>query len=69
MKRGAALQMFFEHGRAIWKLSTGIFITKEAAAAVINNPHVIGVGDCLFGDADASQTFRWIDNLEVKHHG
>jgi hypothetical protein len=66
MENGAAPQMFYEQGRAIWKLSTGILITPETADAVIHNPNVTGVGDSLFGDKLASQTFRWIDNLEDK---
>jgi hypothetical protein len=66
MKNGAALLMFYEHGRAVWKLSSGLFITPEVAATVTHNPHVAGTGDCLFGDAGTSQTYRWID-LEDEH--
>ncbi len=64
MKNGAALLMFYEQGRPVWKLSTGIFITPDVANAVTNNPNVVGVGDCLFPGAGASQTYRWVNNQE-----
>jgi hypothetical protein len=64
MRRGAVLQQFFEHGRAIWRLSTGVFITPEAADAITHNPNVAGGADCLFGDAGTSQTYRWIRSSE-----
>ena len=67
MKDGADLVMSYEHGRPIWELSTGFFITKEAAAAAINDPHVVGTGDCLFSNVP-SQTYRWVDNVEGRNH-
>jgi hypothetical protein len=59
LERGATLHLHCEHGRRIWRLSSGIFITPEIADAVIRDPHVVGAGDCLF-DSYISQTFRWI---------
>jgi hypothetical protein len=66
MKKGAALHLFYERGRAAWRLSTGIFITPDIADAITHNPNVVGVGDSLFGDRSTSQTFRWTD-LETDH--
>jgi len=60
MRRGASLQVSFERGRAVYQLSSGLFVTADTAKAVIDNPNVIGVGDCLFGGVGTSQTFRLI---------
>jgi hypothetical protein len=64
MRRGAFLQRLHEHGRTIWRLSSGPFVTTEAADVVIHNPNIVGAGDCLFGEAGTSQTFRWADPAE-----
>lgn len=61
MKEGASLHLFYEGGRAAWRLSTEILITPEVAEVLMRNPNVEGVGDSLFGDRATSQTFRWTD--------
>ena len=58
MRDGAALHRCNRTHRTIWALSSGEFVTFEAATDVLRDPHVIGVGDCLFGP-ELSQTFRW----------
>jgi hypothetical protein len=60
MEHGAALHLHFQNGRAIWRLSTGAFITTEIADAMIQNARVVGVGDSLFPDYP-SQTWRFCE--------
>ena len=59
MERGASLHCSHERGRTIWKLSTGSFVTPEAAAVVIASNDVVGVGDSLFPD-HPGQTWRYV---------
>jgi hypothetical protein len=59
MRGGAILHRCNHRHRAIWVLSSGEFVTPEAAADVLRNPHVVGTGDCLFGP-ELSQTFRYV---------
>jgi hypothetical protein len=58
MRRGASLRQTRRPHRTLWSLSTGKFITKEVAASVRQSANVVGVGDCLFGSGEISQTFR-----------
>jgi hypothetical protein len=47
MRRGACLHL--SHApRPHWRLSTGEFVTEEAARTLINTPSVVSVGDALF---------------------
>ena len=57
MKKGAALHLFYERGRAAWRRNTGIFITPEVAEAITHNPNVMGVGDSLFATAPLRKLF------------
>ena len=59
MKRGATLHLSHSPRRH-WRLSSGAFLTKETARAVIASPNIVGVGDTLF-DAELSQTFRSVE--------
>jgi hypothetical protein len=59
MRNGAALHLCHRMHRKVWALSTGEFITYEAAIDTIRDPHVVGVGDSLFGP-ELSQTFRYV---------
>ena len=61
MKSGAALHLYFERGRPIWKLSTGIFVTAEVAGILTSNASVVPVGDALFADLPG-QTWRFTDD-------
>jgi hypothetical protein len=58
MQAGACLHCSYERGRAIWKLSTGIFITQEVANTVTNSPHVFDIDDSLF-PGHPGQTWRY----------
>ena len=60
MRNGAALHRCNCACRVVWALSTGEFLTHEAACDTLRDPHVVGAGDCLFGP-ELSQTFRYID--------
>ena len=57
---GASLHLSYEHGRALWRLSTGQFV-RPAAAVLIASPNVIAVGDSLFPDVP-SQTWRYAND-------
>jgi hypothetical protein len=46
-------------GRIRWVLSNGTELSHQAAFDVRSDPHVIPVGDCLFG-AELSQTFQYV---------
>jgi hypothetical protein len=65
MKRGASLHLQHANGRALWSLSTGVFITSEVAALIIARPEVVAVGDGLFRNVPG-QTWRY---AEEDHHG
>jgi hypothetical protein len=58
MRDGASLHRCNHQHRTVWVLSNGEFVTVEAATEVMRNPHVVGVGDSLFGP-ELSQTFRY----------
>ena len=60
MRAGASLHRCNRHHRTLWSLSTGEFVTHEAATDVLNAGRVVAVGDCLFGP-ELSQTFRYVD--------
>jgi hypothetical protein len=62
MRRGASLHRFNRGHRTIWSLSTGEFVTHEAATDALKDPRVAGVGDCLFGSGELSQTFRFVED-------
>jgi hypothetical protein len=59
MKRGATLHLHYQDGRPIWRLSTGPFVTSEAAAIVTASNVVVGVGDSLFPN-HPGQTWRYV---------
>ena len=59
MKAGAVLNLHYQNGRAIWRLSSGPFVTSQAAAIVIASDFIVGVGDSLFPD-HPGQTWRYV---------
>jgi hypothetical protein len=59
MKGGAVLHLRHQNGRPIWRLSSGPFVTSEAAAIVTASGGVVGVGDSLFPD-HPGQTWRYV---------
>jgi hypothetical protein len=61
MRRGAVLHLHFQSGnRAIWSLSTGIFVPADTAALVVANPNITPDGDVLpLLIGTPSQTWRW----------
>jgi hypothetical protein len=61
LRSGAALHRCNRGHRIIWSLSTGEFVTHEAATDALKDPRVAGVGDCLFGSDELSQTFRYVE--------
>jgi hypothetical protein len=63
MQRGAVLHLHFQSGgRAIWSLSTGIFVPADTAASIIANPNIVPDGDVLPLLIDTpSQTWRWAE--------
>jgi hypothetical protein len=60
MRKGAALHLHYENGRPIWRLTSGPFVTPQAAALVISSDEVVGVGDSLF-PGHPGQTWRYSD--------
>ena len=59
--RGATLQLNFQNGTAVWRLSTGgPRISPDVANFVVGNPSIVGVGDSLFPNTP-SQTWRWCE--------
>jgi hypothetical protein len=61
MRQGASLHRCYRTDRIIWALSTGEFVTHEAATDVISDRRVVGVGDSLFSP-ELSQTFRYAED-------
>jgi hypothetical protein len=61
LRNGAALHRCNRGHRIIWSLSTGEFVTHEAATDALKDPHVVRVGDGLFGP-ELSQTFRYVED-------
>jgi hypothetical protein len=59
MRAGVALHRQHTGGRIRWALSDGTAVSHEAAFDVRSDPHVMGVGDCLFG-TELSQTYRHV---------
>jgi hypothetical protein len=57
LRRGASLHLSYSP-RQHWRLSSGVFVTIEAAQIIIASPCVAAVGDCLF-DQSLSQTWRY----------
>jgi hypothetical protein len=48
LRRGAVLHRHHASGsRVVWSLSTGTFIAPEIAVDILNDAHVVGVGDAL----------------------
>lgn len=71
MRGGASLHRCNRQHRIVWALSTGEFVTAEAAIDARSDAHVVGVGDCLFGPwSELSQTFRYVDEqCGLSHRG
>ena len=61
MKGGDTLHLHYRNGRPIWRLSSGPFVTPEAAAVVIASDSVVGVGDSLF-PCNPGQTWRYAND-------
>ena len=61
MMNGASLHCSHERGRTIWQLSTGQFVTPEAAAVVTASRDVVDVGDSLF-PGHPGQTWRYCND-------
>ena len=61
MKRGATLNLHYQNGRPIWRLSSGPFVMSEVAAAVIASQDVTDVGDSLFPN-HPGQTWRYLND-------
>jgi hypothetical protein len=59
MQRGAILQLQYQNGRQLWRLSTGAFITAEVAKIVAASGDVVGDDDSLSPDAPP-QTWRYV---------
>jgi hypothetical protein len=58
---GVTLQLTHGHGRGpIWCLSDGTHVELGCARIMLKDPHITGVGDCLFAGA-LSQTFRYVE--------
>jgi hypothetical protein len=62
LRNGASLHRCHHRDRTIWGLSNGQFATAEAAMDALRDPHVVGVGDSLFGPTELSQTFRYVED-------
>jgi hypothetical protein len=62
LKRGAVLVRSFDDGETTWSLVSGRGVAAAAAEAVLQDAHVRGGGDCLWGEhpEDLAQTYRWI---------
>ena len=60
MQRGASLHLHYENGRALWRLSTGSFVTAEAAALVAAHRAIVGCDDALF-EGMTGQTLRYVE--------
>jgi hypothetical protein len=58
MQRGAVLQLQFQNGRQLWRLSTGPFITAAVAKIVTASGDVVSDDDRLFPNA-VSQNWRY----------
>jgi hypothetical protein len=67
MKRGAALHLHYQNGRALWSLSSGPFVTADIAAIVITKPSVVPVDVALFLGVPG-QTWRFAEQQEDPHH-
>ena len=48
MRNGAALHLQFVNGRPFWRLSTGGFVSADAANSIINRSDIASCGDALF---------------------
>ena len=59
-RNGAALNLHYENGRAVWRLTPGPFVTPTAAKIVIASNEVVDVGDSLF-PGHPGQTWRHCD--------
>lgn len=66
MKRGAALHLHYQNGRARWSLSSGPFVAADIAAIVIAKPSVVSVNAALFLGVPG-QTWRFAEQREDSH--
>jgi hypothetical protein len=58
---GIALYVTHLPNTSLWQLDDGTQISEAAARIVVTHPNIIGVGDCLIDDRNASQTFRFVE--------
>jgi hypothetical protein len=58
---GVALYVTHLPNTSLWQLSNGTQVPEAVARVVVELPNVIGVGDCLIDDRNASQTFRFVE--------
>ena len=58
---GAALFVTHLPNTSLWQLSNGAQVSEAVARIMVKLPNVIGVGDCLIDDRNASQTFRFVE--------
>ena len=59
MMRGALLYLYYERGRPLWRLSTGIFVADDVARAVTAQPDIADGGDSLFRNMPG-QSWRYV---------
>jgi hypothetical protein len=65
LREGAVLVRSFDgDGGTTWSLASGRGVAASTAMAVLQDEHVRGCGDCLWGEwpEDMAQTYRWIDD-------
>jgi hypothetical protein len=60
MRNGIGLNLHYQNGRPIWRLTSGLSVTPKAAAIVIASDEVVGIGDSLF-PSHPGQTWRYRD--------
>ena len=48
MRNGASLLLHFVNGRPFWRVSTGEFVSADAANIIINRSGIASCGDALF---------------------
>jgi hypothetical protein len=64
LRADAALHLTFVNGRALWSLSSGVFVPADVAELVIDKSGVTPCDGALFPDVPA-QTWRFIECMEV----
>jgi hypothetical protein len=63
LQQGAILVRSFDAERGTtWSLASGRGVAASAAEAMLQDAHVRGCGDCLWGEhpEDLAQTYRWV---------